>query len=308
MSFKVVLAAVTAGLAFVATTPGPAEAAQPAQAITRCGQAIAASYAYLTKDLTCTQGFRISGRQAPEAPPVIVTIDLRGHRFSGQGVGRGVDFSSNRFFVGDVYTLKNGRISNWDNGAVAGGYPTITVSKVVFENNEIGFWCEAECTIRDTVFRRNGVGLLDTYNANVVRTAFAQNRIGVDAAYYDVVSGTNIEYASFDSNEIGVIARAILHSASVRKSLFTRNKVGLTSGSDVDSPTIAAMDNVFTKNYDGIYIKPDVEYDARNVQLRRNIALRNSRYGIYAPGATDLGGNRGAGNGQACVGVTCTRP
>ena len=46
---------------------------------------------------------------------------------------------------------------------------------------------------------------------------------------------------------------------------------------------------------------------AAGVSLGGNHADRNSRWGINAPGATDLGGNTATGNGNEpqCVGVTC---
>ena len=43
------------------------------------------------------------------------------------------------------------------------------------------------------------------------------------------------------------------------------------------------------------------------VTLTRNTAIFNRGYGIYAPGATDGGGNRAFGNGKQpqCTGVVC---
>ena len=45
-----------------------------------------------------------------------------------------------------------------------------------------------------------------------------------------------------------------------------------------------------------------------SANIARNLALKNKRYGIYVPGATDGGGNKAAGNGKPCVGVTCSKP
>jgi parallel beta-helix repeat protein len=41
--------------------------------------------------------------------------------------------------------------------------------------------------------------------------------------------------------------------------------------------------------------------------LSGNSARKNTRWGIHAPGAVDLGGNTASGNGNQpqCVGVAC---
>lgn len=46
------------------------------------------------------------------------------------------------------------------------------------------------------------------------------------------------------------------------------------------------------------------------VAMRTTVAVRNSGYGIWAPHATDLGGNVAWGNGiePQCTGVVCAGP
>ena len=51
-----------------------------------------------------------------------------------------------------------------------------------------------------------------------------------------------------------------------------------------------------------------LEADLAGVEVGNNTAKKNGGYGIYAPGAVDLGGNIASGNALGdCVGVSCTR-
>jgi hypothetical protein len=63
-----------------------------------------------------------------------------------------------------------------------------------------------------------------------------------------------------------------------------------------------AVNNIFVRN-SGTGIRSDIP----GLILGGNIAKRNGGYGIYSPGAVDLGGNVARGNrlGQ-CVGVVCS--
>ena len=83
---------------------------------------------------------------------------------------------------------------------------------------------------------------------------------------------------------------------------FSGNDVGFTSSGDEEPDFSATLDhNIFVRNGDGIHVE-----DGGN-SLKANSAGRNTGWGIYAPGSTDLGGNRAFGNGNSpqCVGVTC---
>ena len=85
------------------------------------------------------------------------------------------------------------------------------------------------------------------------------------------------------NRELSVIASTFLHHIDVSKSVFTRKQVGLTIDPAVDDPWITAVDNVFTKNYDGVNVKPAVVWDVRGIRLGGNTALKNTRYRIYVP-------------------------
>ncbi len=63
--------------------------------------------------------------------------------------------------------------------------------------------------------------------------------------------------------------------------------------------------NTFTRNGDGVVLAGSSA--GVGVSLGATTAFRNDGWGIYAPGATDLGGNRSRRNGNQpqCVGVAC---
>jgi hypothetical protein len=96
---------------------------------------------------------------------------------------------------------------------------------------------------------------------------------------------------------------------SARHNSFSRNGVavlGQDAGPDNDYQSTSIAANVFIRNQDGIYLTVGGPEGSANIA--RNLAIRNTRYGIYAPGATDGGGNKAVRNGKPCVGVECARP
>jgi parallel beta-helix repeat protein len=89
-------------------------------------------------------------------------------------------------------------------------------------------------------------------------------------------------------------------SLEIENSTFVRNTTGVL----VDDPTGSRLigNSVRDNSDDGIYNA------GKGLTLRNNTAVRNGRYGIHAPAANDLGGNKAARNGQAnCVGLTCSK-
>lgn len=95
----------------------------------------------------------------------------------------------------------------------------------------------------------------------------------------------------------------------VENNTFKHNTIGVeftlpAPWADVPPPTAdgsRAVGNILTKN-SGTGILTELP----GLQVGDNTAIRNGGYGIYAPGAIDLGGNVAYGNalGQ-CVGVVC---
>jgi hypothetical protein len=109
----------------------------------------------------------------------------------------------------------------------------------------------------------------------------------------------------FVGNDIAVSLGSL--PANVRRNTFRGNGIGITtsapSGGIWDGPA-EIVGNTLVRNGHGI-----VTEDGAAVSLGDNRALRNSGWGIFAPGATDLGGNVAKGNGlePQCTGVVCTR-
>lgn len=88
-------------------------------------------------------------------------------------------------------------------------------------------------------------------------------------------------------------------SLEITNSTFARNTTGIL----IDNPSGSRLTgNIARDNTDhGIYT------DGSGLTVGRNTALHNGGYGIHAPAADDLGGNRAAANGLGnCVGLTCT--
>lgn len=85
---------------------------------------------------------------------------------------------------------------------------------------------------------------------------------------------------------------------AISTSTFTRNLSGVLL-SDAAGSSISG--STFSRNSRSGIIALDA-----GLALRANTAYRNRGYGIHAPGAIDLGGNRARGNRLGdCVGVSC---
>lgn len=93
-------------------------------------------------------------------------------------------------------------------------------------------------------------------------------------------------------------------SGDIDRNVFRGNGVALTadpSPDDFELPSLVVTGNTFRHNVDAIITQ------GPRIELGSNTVHQNSGRGIYAPGATDLGGNRAWGNGVSpqCVGVVC---
>ena len=296
------------GLALTATAGVwaalPAEAAQRPQPITTCGQAITRATAYLTRDLTCTQGFNVPSNADGIKD---ISIDLRGHRLQGTGTGTA-------FSVGNVVplfaslALKNGRIDHWGT-AVSTSWASTTLTNLTLDHNALALHCGglSNCTVSDSRIEYNTVGTT-TIEAGLVFTGnvFRGNGIASKASSVGEISGVTYTDNWFEANTVGV---SIAPNIQVRLdgNRFSGNVVGV-KGIDPDgfgAFQVMLTNNRFSTNRDGISLA--LRADNGYAVLQGNVATRNTRYGIYAPRATDAGGNRASGNGRPCVGVVCGR-
>lgn len=305
MKFRALLStAAAAGMLATSLIVAPAHAAPGGQVLTRCGQEIttASSEVYLDRDLNCAAGFPILPGTGTDDDPAgrTVNIDLRGHRLRGAGTGTAI--SAVDYF--NTVNVRNGRIENWSIGINVTGSASVT--NVQLSNNTgHALGCgDGGCTATNSVIKNNAIGVW-AYDSTVriTNTAITGNQVGIEVqgefseGYY---SGS-----TFTSNEVAVRHNGFSHVLDARNNVFTRNGVGIIKMDGYGRATIAR--NAFTANGDGIYLTM-LGPDAASATVARNTALRNKRYGIYAPGATDGGGNRAARNGQPCVGVVCSSP
>jgi hypothetical protein len=296
-----------AGLALTATAGVyaalPAEAAQRPQSITTCGQAITKASAYLARDLTCTQGFNISSAASPED----ISIDLRGHRLQGPGSGTAVSVGGEVPYVASL-ELKNGRLDHWGT-AVSSTFASTTLTNVTLDHNALALHCAAgNCTVSNSRIENNTVGTTSieaglVFNDNV----FRGNGTASEASSLGEFSGATYTDNSFEANTVGVsIAPNI--QVNLIGNRFTQNVVGV-KGTDPDGAGVffaGLTNNWFEKNRDGINFA--LNENSGDAVLKGNVAVKNTRYGIYAPGAVDAGGNAASRNGRPCVGVVCDRP
>lgn len=306
MRIKSLVACLALALAASAWAVTPAGAAEAPQRIISCGQVITEDSAYLARDLSCTAGFvipRFSDRSNK------VTIDLRGHRLSGRGTGTAFTVGGDPPFF-DSLIVRNGRVDHWGK-AFEAVFSNLTVTKVQIDRNNLGIYCGGgNCAVRDSLIKNNVVGT--TANNSYyffARNVFLGNGIGSRASG-PAVAGATYTYNVFTNNRVGV--RVAPHgSVQLTRNAFTRNGIGVQgvpgSPASGEGWSVSLTENVFIRNRDGLYLITSFERD-ETASLKRNLALRNTRYGFYAPGATDAGGNRAARNGKPCVGVVCARP
>ena len=179
----------------------------------------------------------------------------------------------------------------------------VTIVESVLAFNSRGAVCdESACTIEDSTLRDNGTAVTATWygTATVHRSTFARNDIGLDSFWVPSVPNELVENTFTDN---GTAVRLVSALGDLTGNTFVRNDVGFEGRSEDGPPdfTASLVDNEFRRNGDGILSV------VGESTLQGNTAVNNERWGIHAPGATDLGGNtaRGNGNEPQCVGVVC---
>lgn len=272
---NILLVVVAAGLALAGT--GPASAASPQ---VTCG-AYLEEDAHLTRDLRCPDGNGIS-------LALDVTLDLRGHRLIGPGAGSdagsGIGVRLSPAWPSQVV---NGTIRDWPVGI--GGNED-------FETVEYA-------TLRDLKLLGNGTAVLANQAVlTAERVTVRRNALGIHARSWGE-RGTDLSVtdSSFRDNTVAVEVDA-RSRVELRDSVFRQNDVGYTvTPGEPDGYEALLEGNTFLRNRDAIHVT------VPGTGLRENSARRNSGWGIYAPGAIDLGGNisRRNGNQPQCVGVAC---
>lgn len=175
----------------------------------------------------------------------------------------------------------------------------VTVSRSHFADNNGAISClEAnQCRISDSRLVNNTVGISSGgYSLRIERTKISGSQTAVSAVLVHPVLTDNLIY----DNTTGV--HLYYAEGTLTGNRFLRNRTGFTATHAYEWGGATLTQNTFVDNGDGIFT------ESGNVRLGRNLAVHNERWGIYAPNATDLGGNRARANGQSpqCVGVICT--
>ena len=200
--------------------------------------------------------------------------------------------------------LRNGRIDNWSHGVYGDG--GLTITKLVLTNNGTGVGCNCYGSMQQSLLRDNKIGITSLEGGlQLTGNTIKGSEIG---SWIWHLGGGSYSDNNFIDNKVGVQLAELSASVILQRNSFRRNGVGLT-GTASDSGgygTAIVKENRFSENGDGIYLPLD-EVDPSYHQIGGNVAIANTRYGIYAPGAQDLGGNVAARNGQPCVGVVCAR-
>jgi len=167
--------------------------------------------------------------------------------------------------------------------------------------NGTGVSCdESGCLVERTHVVGGDVGIaVRTFGADVVDSVLADNDVAFDS--FAVWGSSSVERTVFRRNGTGV--RTSASNLRLVASTFRGNGTGFTDvgGGGEESFVVLLDGNRFERNGDGVVTEQP------GTSLKGNTAHRNRGWGIYAPAATDLGGNRATGNGRSpqCVGVVC---
>ena len=221
-------------------------------------------------------------------------------RFESNDVGLSIDRSSPT--VSNTVFIKNGT------GASDGASPGATFIATQFSKNGTGLSCTGgdiggDADVTNSVIAGNAVGI-DNLNCaiKISGSHISANGTGYRSLGDAETQGSQVNGNRFTADTVAVDANAGTFTGNV----FEKNGTGFTT-SNTDlvglfglSVTLTA--NQFLRNDDGIYSEMNPLY------LQDNIARHNGHHGIFAPNATDLGGNKASANGTSpqCTGVVCT--
>lgn len=274
--------------------------AESAEAVTDCAQPLPEN-GYLASDLSCEKGFVLSYPDAVD--PVTVTLDMRGHRLSGSGLSADTAFTVTGGLAPVAFHLSNGRIDHWSRAVdVRGGEVHATFIRA--DHNKQVLACGGVCSVKESILSANTiVATADEARIELAGNVISGNGVGLrmDGTGSAVLRNNVLSY-----NTTGVDMTSYSF-VELTKNYFKRNTVGVTSHvpEEVGEAYYASLtQNVFVSNTDGIYLPAG----QGGSELTGNVAVRNARYGVFTPSATDSGGNKAAANGHDCVGVVCAKP
>ncbi|MBZ4373829.1 right-handed parallel beta-helix repeat-containing protein [Corallococcus sp. AS-1-6] len=231
---------------------------------------------------------RVSGNSqgfGSEFDATVGAIDIRGSRFTGNGLGLYVDYHDTRIsgsaftsnemalfcYSGNVHIRSSTFTENasvakltWDNGRFDNCYELVFENSILANNTAFGTpedpeWQAFDFQMRDTWVMNNGEGL-----------------------------------------------RLAAQTLDLRDTLWWDNEGGLTLSNLPDFEPVPQEGPVHNNHFmmnrgDGLRVLP-----GGTPTLSNNVCQDNSGWGIHAPTAIDGGGNVARRNGAGgCVGVTC---
>jgi hypothetical protein len=220
---------------------------------------------------------------------------------------------------GGVSTFYGGvrvRDSFFDGGGISGGtaYEASVTRSVIRNNTGTAMSCsEANCSIVNSLLENNNA-VFDGWDSAITMrgNVFKNNGLVYSNrdAFGNATDGPDVvAHNRFIGNDVAMhIGPGVV--ANVQGNLFTGNGRGV-EGHVLDEEwatfNVLLENNYFTRNGDAIYVPDAFLANPTGYRLKGNRAIKNTGWGIYAPRATDLGGNVSRGNGQQpqCVGVAC---
>jgi hypothetical protein len=184
-----------------------------------------------------------------------------------------------------------------------------TVDNSLITGFGTGVGCEDDsCIITNSLLLNNGTAAVAGVFAGITITGglVSGNTVGLKADGLGSILVADGTLFSLNGTAIS-LSFWPGSSQTVKNSQFLYNGVGVLGGGDntlAEPATVSITSNTFRNNGDGIRITGGTLAS----QIGSNVAISNTRWGIYALGSvTDLGGNRAHGNGTGqCLGVVCT--
>lgn len=299
--------------------PAPASADTMA-----CGTVLTSSVA-LTEDITCNGGDGL----VLDAPGI--SLDLAGHTISGPGAG-GVRILASGVTVTDT-GLTKGAISGFAGGVVLDGATAATVTGLVLTGNERGVIVASSSgntisgnTITDSVadgirlglssgntvagnslsWNGYGIGIADASGNNTVSGNTVSKNRNAGIAVFCGSSGNAIAWNSV-TNTVGGEGHGIIVRSGSDDTRIEGNGANLNQGDGIHIDTAGGCQNpgddttptgtVIVDNSANRNGDDGIDDEPSDAVIAGNDANRNADYGIYAPNATDGGGNTTRNNG-----------
>ncbi|GMA86410.1 hypothetical protein GCM10025868_16600 [Angustibacter aerolatus] len=171
------------------------------------------------------------------------------------------------------------------------------------DRNRTGLLCSRSvCDVRGTTVHRSGTGVQTVQGRLVLRSDEVRgNDVGVAVNATGGAGPDEVALNHISGNGTGVLVGS-LADVSVQRNRIDGNGVGIATAPGTTGYRLTAERNTLDRNHDGMLL------DAGLARLGRDVVRDSTDWGIRAPGAVDLGGNVGTGNGHVpqCLGVTCS--